>query len=115
MDFKNTILIMTSNLGAHYLLEGIDAGGSITPEAEAAVMNELFSLYEGLSEKTYMEDYRRWSNVLGRRVRFSSGDGWAYGTAAEIDDDGGLLIRMDDGEEQVLRTGEISLRVCDGK
>ena len=41
MDFKNTILIMTSNLGAHYLLEGIDAGGSITPEAEAAVMNEL--------------------------------------------------------------------------
>ncbi len=41
VDFKNTILIMTSNLGAHYLLEGIDAGGSITPEAEAAVMNEL--------------------------------------------------------------------------
>ena len=81
----------------------------------AAVMNELFSLYEGLSEKTYMEDYRRWSNVLGRRVRFSSGDGWAYGTAAEIDDDGGLRIRTDDGEEQVLRTGEISLRVCDGK
>ncbi len=81
----------------------------------AAVMNELFSLYEGLSEKTYIEDDRLWSNVLGRRVRFSSGDGWAYGTAAEIDDDGGLLIRMDDGEEQVLRTGEISLRVCDGK
>lgn len=79
----------------------------------AAVMNELFSLYEGLADKTYMDDYRRWSNVLGKRVRFSSDNDWAYGTAAGIDDDGGLLIRMDDGTEQVLRTGEISLRICD--
>ena len=41
VDFKNTILIMTSNLGAHYLLDGIDEEGSITQEAEAAVMAEL--------------------------------------------------------------------------
>lgn len=41
VDFKNTILIMTSNLGAHYLLDGIDQEGRITPEAEAAVMAEL--------------------------------------------------------------------------
>jgi ATP-dependent Clp protease ATP-binding subunit ClpB len=41
VDFKNTILIMTSNIGASYLLEGIEPDGSIKPEAEAAVMNEL--------------------------------------------------------------------------
>ena len=41
VDFKNTILIMTSNIGAHYLLEGIDENGSIKPEAEKLVMNEL--------------------------------------------------------------------------
>ncbi|MCM1553775.1 MAG: AAA family ATPase, partial [Butyrivibrio sp.] len=41
VDFKNTILIMTSNIGAHYLLEGIDEDGSIRPDAEEAVMNEL--------------------------------------------------------------------------
>ena len=41
VDFKNTILIMTSNIGAPYLLEGIDADGNIRPDAEAAVMNEL--------------------------------------------------------------------------
>lgn len=78
----------------------------------AAVLNELFSLYEGLSERTYMEDYKRWSNVLGKEVRFSSGDDWEYGTAIDIDDDGGLVVRMKNGGEQVLRTGEISLRVC---
>ena len=41
VDFKNTILIMTSNIGAPYLLEGIDADGNIKPDAENAVMNEL--------------------------------------------------------------------------
>ena len=41
VDFKNTIIIMTSNLGSSYLLEGIDENGNIRPEVEDAVMNEL--------------------------------------------------------------------------
>lgn len=41
VDFKNTILIMTSNLGAEYLLEGIEGDGSIRPEAENLVMEKL--------------------------------------------------------------------------
>ena len=41
VDFKNTIIIMTSNLGSMHLLEGIDENGEIRPEAEEAVMEEL--------------------------------------------------------------------------
>ncbi len=41
VDFKNTILIMTSNIGASYLLEGIDTDGHIKEEAEKMVMEEL--------------------------------------------------------------------------
>lgn len=41
VDFKNTIIILTSNLGSQYLLDGIDEQGSIKPDCEAAVMNEL--------------------------------------------------------------------------
>ncbi len=41
VDFKNTILIMTSNIGASYLLEGISEEGDIRPEAENMVMQEL--------------------------------------------------------------------------
>ena len=41
VDFKNTILIMTSNLGSSYLLEGIDEAGNIRPENEKLVMDEL--------------------------------------------------------------------------
>ena len=41
VDFKNTILIMTSNIGSSYLLEGIDENGNIQPESEQMVMNDL--------------------------------------------------------------------------
>ena len=41
VDFKNTILIMTSNIGADYLLDGIDGDGNIRPETEELVMGEL--------------------------------------------------------------------------
>ena len=41
VDFKNTILIMTSNIGSSYLLEGIDEKGEIRPESEELVMSDL--------------------------------------------------------------------------
>lgn len=86
----------------------------------AAVINELYELYDGLADRTFLEDYKKWSNVLGKEVKFSSGstvveDGrnqdWQYGTAVDIDRDGGLVVRLENGEKQVLRTGEITLRV----
>ena len=41
VDFKNTILIMTSNIGSPYLLDGIDEKGEIKPETQEQVMNDL--------------------------------------------------------------------------
>ncbi|MCR5476126.1 MAG: ATP-dependent chaperone ClpB [Lachnospiraceae bacterium] len=45
VDFKNTILIMTSNIGSQYLLEGIDSTGEIREEAREAVMGDLRSAF----------------------------------------------------------------------
>lgn len=45
VDFKNTIIIMTSNIGSSYLLEGIDKDGNIKEDAKEAVMNELKSSF----------------------------------------------------------------------
>ena len=45
VDFKNTILIMTSNLGSSYLLEGIEENGEIKQECEEAVLGELRSSF----------------------------------------------------------------------
>jgi ATP-dependent Clp protease ATP-binding subunit ClpB len=41
VDFKNTVIIMTSNIGSQYLLEGISASGEISDQARGAVMREM--------------------------------------------------------------------------
>ncbi len=41
VDFKNTVIIMTSNIGSHHLLEGVDASGDISEQARSAVMGEM--------------------------------------------------------------------------
>jgi len=41
VDFKNTVIIMTSNIGSHHLLEGVSASGEITERAREAVMREM--------------------------------------------------------------------------
>jgi len=41
VDFRNTVLIMTSNIGSEYLLEGVTPEGELKPDARAAVMGEL--------------------------------------------------------------------------
>ena len=43
VNFKNTVIIMTSNIGSHHLLEGTSAEGEINPQARNAVMQELRS------------------------------------------------------------------------
>lgn len=45
VNFKNTVIIMTSNIGSHYLLEGIDEDGNISEEAKNQVNNEMRSLF----------------------------------------------------------------------
>ncbi len=45
VDFKNTIIILTSNLGSQYLLDGIQPDGSISEDAQEAVMGELKSSF----------------------------------------------------------------------
>jgi ATP-dependent Clp protease ATP-binding subunit ClpB len=41
VDFKNTVIIMTSNIGSHHLLEGVSATGEISEQARSAVMGEM--------------------------------------------------------------------------
>ncbi|MCH5264738.1 MAG: biotin--[acetyl-CoA-carboxylase] ligase [Lachnospiraceae bacterium] len=99
-------------------------GGCPPPRNElaAAVLNELFALYDDLPDKTFLTDYRQWSNVLGKEVRFTSPEArpdsseeWEYGVAVDIDDKGGLIVEKGDGTRQILNTGEITLRVNENK
>ena len=68
VDFKNTILIMTSNIGSSYLLEGINDNGDIKPEAEEMVMNDLRNHFRPTTDNTVStsEQMKR-NNKIERR------------------------------------------------
>lgn len=79
----------------------------------AEIVSELSVFAAAPAEKSYLADYRRCSLVLGRRVRFFRGDSAFDALATGIDDHGGLMVTFDDGTSEVLRSGEITLRLQD--
>ena len=102
-----------------YIMEEDEWGEVTRCELAAAVINELYSYYYDYPERSVMDEYRKRSLVLGKRVCFGTpgevageiGEDWEEGLAVEIDDFGGLIVEMDDGSRRTLRTGEISLRL----
>ena len=69
VDFKNTILIMTSNIGSPYLLDGIDEKGEIKPEAQEQVMNDLRGHFRPEFQAIDKRKYWRHSRPDGQRAQ----------------------------------------------
>ncbi len=95
-------------------LEGIagSLGVENTPRVDliADLAGRLFDVLEDPSPEKWMDDYRRHSCVLGRKITFQREGIATEGIAQEITADGGLLVRTGAGNE-ILHTGEITLRL----
>lgn len=76
----------------------------------AGVTNEFLFLLAG-RDPAYMDDYRAHSMVIGRAVTIIQNGVQRPAEALSVADDGALLVRYGDGTEDVLRTGELSLRL----
>lgn len=75
----------------------------------ARLLEELYALYTALPDTAFMREYRALSLVLNRRVRVLAEPGFEA-LAEEIDEDGALIVRKDDGERVRLCAGEVSVR-----
>lgn len=75
----------------------------------AAIANEMHDIIELGGE--YMHEYRRRSLVIGKRIAYTQNGATQAATALDIDDNGGLIVRLDNGDTRTLSTGEISLRL----
>lgn len=82
-----------------------------------AVLTRFLAYYAALPEKTFMAEYRRRSVLTGKRVTvFDARDKdkttpLYVATVTDIDDEGALCLRTDEGEEKRLLFGEVSLAV----
>ena len=103
VDFKNTILIMTSNIGSPYLLDGIDENGEIKPEASAQVMTEAAKdqviengydpVYGARPLKRYLQKYVE--TLAARKIL--SGDVHAGDTLVLDVQNGEFIVTVKDG------------------
>ncbi len=89
------------------------AGKTVSPEALTEAM--LYSLEklerDLLSGKTqYMDIYRRDCVTLGKEISIVRGTCVQHALALDIDPDGGLLVRLDDGTTETVSSGEVSIR-----
>ncbi len=76
----------------------------------AEVLNSFFDYYDNLHGKTFLEEYRNRSFLLGKEVNIITGKEIQQGLAYDIDDKARLLVKMPDGEIKVLSSGEVSVR-----
>ena len=76
----------------------------------SSVISEFYNIYEHIEDRDYLNDYRRWSNILGQKIRYCENNIWHEATAIDIDDNGGLVVEHNK-KIQTLSTGEISVRL----
>ena len=78
----------------------------------AALVEALFEMDKSLlsGKQEIMDYYRQRCITLGKEIKVLTGDTVQYGTALDLDDDGGLLVRFRDGSEKFVASGEVSVR-----
>ena len=77
----------------------------------AGILDRFWDYYRRINTRPYLEDYRRRSVAVGRTVRVLTSHGGRRALVLGVDDDCGLAVRYDDGTEDVLSSGEISIRL----
>ncbi len=101
-DFPSELAEIAGSLGC-----GTDGREALI----ATVWRELKPYLLDPEDGAWIEDYRTHSCVLGKRITWSTAESKQEGTALDVDRQGHLLVRTDDGRQHCLQTGEISIRL----
>jgi BirA family biotin operon repressor/biotin-[acetyl-CoA-carboxylase] ligase len=75
----------------------------------SAIADELY-IITNRDYSDFISYYRSHSMIIGEKINFIQNDRVTPATAIEIDETGGLVVRLDNGELTTLRSGEISIR-----
>lgn len=108
VERENIPLELSDIVGALYEQEDANATRN---ELIAEIVNQVMVICDNLNNRDFLMDYRENSMVLGKEVNVIGSESNQSATAIAIEDNGGLRVRYKDGEEEVLCTGEISIRL----
>ncbi|MGL4982206.1 MAG: biotin--[acetyl-CoA-carboxylase] ligase [Treponemataceae bacterium] len=93
-----------------------DSAGSLLQKIDrnhliAQIINELFTLHATACKTEIIQEYRKNSLVIGRRIQVLQGQESFFATAINITDDANLVVENDRGEKRILSSGEISIKL----
>lgn len=113
---KYVVIGVGVNLTAAFPDELADTAGNLGALDKDAVIREIVRELSVIGDcphgRLYMEYYREHSLVIGRQITCFE-NGRAYSAfVVDVDDDGGLVVKTPQNEIKILRSGEISVRLC---
>lgn len=79
----------------------------------AAVADEMLKVCGSFTDRSYIEDYRSHSLIIGKAIDYYKNNEKYSGVAENIDDEGGLVVRREDGSTEILHSGEITVRLSE--
>ena len=79
----------------------------------AEILNSLEEKLSNITDKSFIDEYRRRSNIIGKRIEITQGEKITHADCLGIDEYGRLLVKTDEGEEKALSSGTI--RLYEGK
>ena len=82
-------------------------------EMIAEIYSQLMELTDDITDHSFMEEYKKYSLVIGNRISYAINNEQKTGIVEDIDSDGGLIIN-EDGKRRTLTCGEISIKSADG-
>lgn len=83
---------------------------SIRNQLSAEIINNVLYMLVNLKDRNFLKIYRERSMIIGERIKYLKNNQWHEGYAKDIDEYGGLVVFHDDGSEETLHSGEISVR-----
>ena len=76
----------------------------------AEIMNEFHQIYQDIGKRTFLEDYKKRCFVFGKTIHFKQGKQEFQAIPIDVDQQGGLIVRMEDGQQRTLSYGEITIQ-----
>lgn len=102
------------NIKTNDFPEDVDRAGSLNADIKradliGAVADELLDIIGG-NYSDFIEYYRSHSMIIGKQINYIENGIITPATAVSIDEEGGLVVKTEDGKEKTLKSGEISIR-----
>ncbi len=78
----------------------------------AEIITQMLQILKELKERSFLKEYKEHSMLLGKQIWIYSGEEPEAALAVDVDENGGLVVELFDGQRRVLSTGEVTVRAA---